>query len=97
MNTEFEAKAAAFLLVEVYGTHLLWCFTVEMTRNSSRLDLFQVLWSRAKVEELERLLSIIDLSNFVTLQDDCSRYGEGLSSCLMLVAMRRPTCLQLSQ
>lgn len=54
--TEFSAKSAAFLLVEVYDSYLLLRLSVDMMRSISCLDLFQVLRPSANAEEVERLL-----------------------------------------
>lgn len=76
---EFAAKAEAFLLVEVYDSYRLWCFLTEMIRNIRRFDLVRVLGSHGNAEEPERLLRVIERTNFAMLPDDLSRRGEGRS------------------
>lgn len=61
--TEFAAKAAAFLLVEVYDSYGMWCLLAEMVRNIRFLDLVQVLELGANAGHLERLLRVIELTN----------------------------------
>ena len=77
--TEFAAKTAAFILFEVYDSYRLWALSGVMIANIRALDLPRVLGSRANADELERLLRVIERTDFSKLPNNWSRRGEGRS------------------
>ena len=62
--TEHAAKEATFILMDVYDNLRLWWLPAALIEGIRRLPLLQILGNRANVQELHRLLRIIETTEF---------------------------------
>lgn len=62
--TGFAAKVACFLIQEVYDHYRLWALSAKMIENIRALDLIIPLGSQHNVDEVRRLLTVIENTDF---------------------------------
>lgn len=65
-----------FLFVEAYDSCWLFCFSTKMILNILQFDLVRVLWWCASKDEVERLLLVMESTNFAPFPEDWSRLDE---------------------
>lgn len=74
--TEFTCKVASFILQDVYDNYRLWALSSDTIRCLRGLDLVGVLGNQENVDELHRLLDVIDSTNFNQLPESWRQRGE---------------------
>lgn len=74
--TEFICKTATFILQEVYDNYRLWALSADSIRCLRELDLSTVLGHQDNVDELHRLLDVIESTNFAELPSTWRQRGE---------------------
>ena len=67
--TEQACKVAAFLLFDVYDSLRLWWVSTTLIAAMRGLDLSPVLGSQANVDELHRLLDVVESVDFTTVAE----------------------------
>ena len=65
--TEHAAKTAVFILMDVYDNLRLWWLPAALIEGIRRLSLLQILGNNANVQELHRLLRVIETTEFEKL------------------------------
>jgi hypothetical protein len=74
--TELVAKAAAYLLFEVWDVYRLWAMSPDMLINMEKLDLEVVFGNASSADELRRLMAVIRGTNFAAVPTDCRARGQ---------------------
>lgn len=65
--TEFAACVGAYILFEAYDNYRLWALSPDMIRDIRVLDLVRVVGSQRNADELLRLLTVIESTDFASL------------------------------
>lgn len=73
----FAVKAASFILQDVYDKYRLWSIPPRLMTLIRGLDLSTVLGNRENTEELDRLLGVIEETDFSVLPNSWTSRGGG--------------------